>query len=279
MTTTLRPAGPLQNAGDGTTSRSYEVCVNSRPVGSVELGTEAAFGPTSGVIRSLRIDEKDRRRGRATVAALAAEEVLRGWGCTQVQASVPADAAPALRMAAALGYTEVSRNMCKELPQRPPALPAGVEARPMTEGEYEDWLLHAVGSYAQNWIDRGMSPGQARARSETGHREALPEGLATPGASMNVLVHEGSVVGRLWVGRREIRPGRTASYVYEVEVMESRRGKGFGRALMLLAERIALESGTPLLALHVFADNTPAVRLYASLGYATTHHNFFKQLW
>lgn len=77
MTTTLRPVEPLQHAADGTRSRRYQVCVNSRPVGAIRLATSSAFGDTVAEILDLRIEEPDRGRGRATVAALAAEEVDR----------------------------------------------------------------------------------------------------------------------------------------------------------------------------------------------------------
>lgn len=278
MTTTLRPTGPLQKTGDGAQSRSYQVCVNSRPVGLIELGTDPGFGSTVGVVHALHIDEPDRGRGRGTVAALAAEEVLRGWGCEQVLAAAPADAVPALRTLAALGYVERSRNMVKYLAPEPPGLPAGVEARPMTPAEFQDWLVMAQEKFAEHWIARGATPEQARAKSEASHRESLPAGLDTPGVSMWVLVAEGEAVGHVWVARREVRPGERAPYVYDVAVAEDRRGKGYGRALMLLAERIAAEGGASLIGLHVFSDNTPAVRLYESLGYGTTGINFFKRL-
>ncbi|MFF4233406.1 GNAT family N-acetyltransferase [Streptomyces sp. NPDC001820] len=278
MTTTLRPTGPLQREADGARSRAYEVCVNSRPVGTIEIATFPALSATAGTIRSLRIDEADRRRGRGTVAALAAEEVLRGWGCTQVLVSVPPEATAATRLATALGYTERSRNMLKELPEEPPALPAQVEGRPMTEAEFGRWLATAVETYARSWIDRGVPADEARAKSAAEHRRGLPDGLASPGTWLGVLVHDGVAVGHLFVGRREVRPGELGAYVYDVEVAEGQRGHGHGRSLMLLAERVALDAGLRLLGLHVFADNTPAVRLYDSLGYGTTDVNSFKQL-
>ncbi|MET7622749.1 GNAT family N-acetyltransferase [Streptomyces sp. NPDC005408] len=278
MTTTLRPTGPLQREADGAQSRVYEVCVNSRPVGRIEIATFPDLSATAGTIRSLSIDEADRRRGRGTVAALAAEEVLRGWRCTQVQVSVPPGAAAATRLATALGYVERGRNMLKDLPDGPPALPASVEGRPMSEAEFVQWRARAVESYAQNWIDRGVPADEAHAKSETQHRALLPDGLASPGIRIEVLVHEGAVVGHVLVGPREVRPGEQGAYVYDVEVVEGQRGRGHGRSLMLLAERVALDAGLPLLGLHVFADNTPALRLYESLGYETTHVNSFKPL-
>jgi GNAT superfamily N-acetyltransferase len=283
MTTTLRPTEPLQQIDDGARSRTYEVCVNSRPVGTTELGTDPGFGPTAGVIRSLRIDEPDRRRGRGTVAVLAAEEVLRGWRCKEVLASVeiPEEAeaaAPALRMATALGYTERSSNMVKRLPTQPPALPPDTEGRPLREEEYAAWWAAASARYAQAWIDRGASPELALTKARAAQTAALPEGPATPGVSLNALVHAGQVVGTLWVSRRADGPGEPDAYVYDVVVAPDQRGKGYGRALMLLAERVALDFGTTRLGLHVFAGNIPAIRLYESLGYVTTHRNFYKTL-
>ncbi len=278
MTTTLRPAEPLQQTPDGGRARTYDVCVNSRRVGSVRLSTDPGFGAASGVISGLGVDEPDRGRGRGTVAALASEEVLRGWGCVEVQISVPAGSEAALRMARSLGYTERSRNMVKELPAEPPELPEGVEVRPMTEAEYVGWEVRAREQFAQSWIDRGVPAEQARAKAEGSHRRFLPEGLATPGVAIHVVVRDGRPAGHLWTGRMELEPGRWAAFVYNIAVEEEQRGHGYGRALMLLAERVAREAGDTLLGLHVFAGNTPAIRLYESLGYRTTYVNSAKEL-
>ncbi|MEU2761211.1 MULTISPECIES: GNAT family N-acetyltransferase [unclassified Streptomyces] len=279
MTTTLRPSGPLQQGADGARARHYDVCDNGRPVGSVAISTDDAFGPTAGVLRSLSVEESRRRRGRGVIAALAAEEVLRGWGCTRVRVEVPADNDPARRLAAALGYTERSRNMAKDLGPDGVPLPAGLTARDMSEEEFADWRQGAVGAYAQGWIDRGVDPGQARLKSEADHAAHLPDGLATEGTRFQVLVRAGEVVGHVWVALRELEPGGgTAGYVFDVEVREEHRGRGHGRALMLLAEDITRAWRADRLGLHVFASNTPALRLYESLGYAPTRYNLAKAL-
>ncbi|MFI8518055.1 GNAT family N-acetyltransferase [Streptomyces sp. NPDC085481] len=278
MTTTLRPSEPLQKSADGGRSRTYDICVNSRRVGSVHLTTDASFGPALGVIEGLRVDEPDRGRGRGTVAALASEEVLRSWGCREVRISVPTGEAAALRMAESLGYTERSRNMLKELAAEPPRLPEGFAYRAMTEEEFAEWSARTRDAFAQSWIERGVPEDQARAKAEDSHRRFLPQGLATPGARVDVAVRDGQVVGCLWTGPIELEPGRWTGFVYEVEVAEEQRGNGYGRALMLLAERVSLEAGERLLGLHVFAGNTPAIRLYESLGYRTTCLNSSKPL-
>ncbi|MGW2819148.1 GNAT family N-acetyltransferase [Streptomyces sp. NPDC001415] len=276
MTTTIRPTEPLQQGADGAKSRTYDVCVNSRRVGLIRIATDTSFGPRMGRIEELRIDEADRGRGRGTVAALAAEEVLRGWGCGQVRLSVPADAEAALRMAGALGYLERSRNMVKQLPPTAPELPASVAGRPMRADEFEDWLREAVENYARDWIERGVPEAEARDRSAAEHRALLPDGVATAGAHFLVLEDRGSPVGSIWVARRSAP--REGAYVYDVGVAEEHRGRGHGRSLMLLAERVALADGTDTLGLHVFADNTPALRLYESLAYRVTSYNLYKHL-
>ncbi|MDN0196149.1 GNAT family N-acetyltransferase [Streptomyces sp. S.PNR 29] len=273
MTTTLRPTEPLQRAADGTRSRRYQVCVNSRPVGAIHLGTHPVFGDAVARILDLRIEEPDRRRGRGTVAALAAEEVARGWGCGRIEAAVPADAETALRLATALGYVVRNRNMRKTLGDTPPDLPAGSRARPMTEAEFGPWLDKGREDYAQHWIARGVPEAEARAKSERDHAMLLPDGPATPDMLLSVLEHEGTRVGTLWLALRD-----EGAFVFDVETGTAHRGRGHGRTLMLLAEAQAVAAGKRTIGLNVFAGNTPAERLYESLGYETTEYSLYKQL-
>lgn len=268
MTTTLRPTQPLQQNSDGTRSRTYEVRVNSRHVGTLELATRSAAQPRLGVIRGLWIEERDRRRGRATVAALAAEEVLRSWRCTGISVLVPAEAGPALRMAESLGYRVTGRNQVKELPAQPPELPAGARGRPMTPAEYEAWHESAVMEYSRHLLAPGTTAEQALTASRALHAELLPAGQDTPGAVFLLLeAPDGTVLGTLWVGERDLPGVGPVPYVWDVDVAEEHRRQGHGRTLMLLAEHAALAAGARRLGLHVHEDNTPARRLYESLGY------------
>ncbi|MCX4646664.1 GNAT family N-acetyltransferase [Streptomyces sp. NBC_01446] len=273
MTTTLRPTEPLQRDADGTRSRHYQVCVNSRPVGELRLGTHPVYGEGVARIRDLRIDEEDRGRGRGTVAALAAEEVARGWGCGRMEVSIPAPAERALALATALGYVERNRNMEKELPAEPPTLPAGSAGRRMTGPEFTAWETHTQAGYVRTLVERGVPEAQARSKAEADHAATLAEGLATRDAVLSVLETDGAVVGTLWVALR----GESA-YVYDVEVAAEHRGHGHGRSLMLLAEAESHAAGVARLGLNVFAGNIPAVRLYESLGYRATEFHLYKPL-
>ncbi|WP_031161865.1 GNAT family N-acetyltransferase [Streptomyces durhamensis] len=273
MTTTLRPVEPLQRHADGTRSRRYQVCVNSRPVGEIHLGTSPSLGDSVARVIELWIAEPDRHRGRGTVAALAAEEVARGWGCTQIETRVPAPADIALRLFGALGYTPRNRGMEKRLGTAPPELPPGSTARPMTRADFDAWREHESERYARTWTERGLPEAAARAKARHDHERLLPHGLATDGMLFSVLEHRGDPVGTLWLA---LEDGK--AFVFDVETAAAHRGRGHGRTLMLLAERQAIEAGRPVLGLNVFAGNTPAERLYESLGYETTAHSLAKPL-
>ncbi|MEU2732045.1 GNAT family N-acetyltransferase [Streptomyces griseoviridis] len=281
MTTTLRPTEPLQRAADGTRSRHYQVCVNSRPVGTLHLDTSPSLGPSVARIQDLTVDEPDRRRGRGTVAALAAEEVARGWGCRVIEVTVPADAVPALRLVEALGYQPRNRGMSKRLAATPPALPEGSLARPMTAAEFARWHADHGERYARDWMARGVPEDAARAKARHDHEVLLPKGLDTENMRFSVVEHEGVVVGVLWLclareGDGEGDDGQ--AFVYYVESDAAHRGRGHGRTLMLLAERQAAAAGRTSLGLNVFAGNTAAERLYTSLGYLTTLYGLQKPL-
>ncbi|OIK00650.1 GNAT family N-acetyltransferase [Streptomyces colonosanans] len=272
MTTTLRPAEPLRHNADGTRSRRFQVCVNGRPVGGLRLSTHPEYGPGVARIEDLRIEEPDRRRGRGTVAALACEEVVRGWGCKRIEASVPGDAEAALRLATALGYVVRSRNMAKRVDVTPP-LPSGNVARPLTEVEYGPWLAQDRDRFVRSLTGRGVPETEAYAKADGSYARFLPDGLATTDTLISVLEQEGNPVGTLWLS---LRP--QTAFVVDVEVHAEQRGRGHGRTLMLLAEAQAAEAGKDRIALHVFAGNIPAERLYASLGYETTQYHLHKTL-
>jgi GNAT superfamily N-acetyltransferase len=279
VTTTLRPAGPEERGPDGARDRGYAVCVNGREVGRIRLATDRRAGAGDGRVVSLDVDEPDRGRGRGAVAALAAEEVLRGWGCRRVSATVPAEAGSALRLARSLGYTERARGMVKRLTS-PPALPAGAALRPMAEGEYERWFERTGAEYVGRLVADGLAPERAAALADADRALTLPDGVRTAGTALRVLADSGADVGWLWVRIGPAAAGAPAGrpWVHLVEVAEPRRGRGHGRTLMLAAERECLAAGVQDLGLNVFTGNAPALRLCESLGYEPMSYELFKPL-
>ncbi|WP_327292048.1 GNAT family N-acetyltransferase [Streptomyces sp. NBC_01198] len=273
MTTTLRPAGPEQRGQDGARTRGYTVCVNGRPVGSVRIDAEPHGGP--GRIDTLTIDEPDRRRGRGTVAALAAEEVLRQWGCTRVLVSVPDEAEYALRLVTALGYTETNRTLHKVLPPDagPRELPPGSTLRELSAQDRAEWLARQRADFVAALTAAGVPVAHAESHAAASYAQALPGGSPAPGSRLLALDHDGSTVGRLWL---HTAPG--PGWVQAVEVPAPHRGHGHGRTLMLAAEAACHAAGTTAVGLNVFTTNAVALRLYASLGYRVTMRQLWKPL-
>lgn len=199
--------------------------------------------------------------------------MARGWGCTQAEIRVPADAEPALRLATVLGYVHRNRGMEKRLGDTAPPLPEGSRARPMTEAEFGPWAERGITEYARDWSERGVPQAEAVARSRKDHQLLVERGLTTEHAVLSVLEHDGVRVGILWV---EFIGARAS--VHDVETDEAFRGRGHGRSLMLLAEAQTIASGRRVLGLNVFAGNTPAERLYESLGYTNVGYSMYKSL-
>lgn len=272
MTTTLRPAGPEERGEEGSRSRAYTVCVNGRPVGRMQARNDGRFGPSFGEITGLEIDEADRGRGRATVAALAGEELLRSWGCTHAELTVPSGAEPALRLTAALGYRESSRTMAKDLVAEPPAPPHGSVARPLGGEEALSWLARGRETFIASLTGIGVPRERAAARQAEAVAGMMVGGRPAPGTALLGLDHEGVPAGFLWLRTEE------PAWVFYVEVDPAQRGRGHGRTLMTAAERACREVRGAVLGLNVFSANSTAARLYESLGYRTVTHSFVKPL-
>jgi ribosomal protein S18 acetylase RimI-like enzyme len=279
MTTTLRPIGPDEEDASGVRRRAFRVCVNGRPVGEVRLVTDPRFGVRTGRIDRLRVDPPERRRGRATVALLAAEEVLRDWGCIRAEAAVPDGSAAGLALASALGYAERTRLMVRTLAGRAPAPPPPGTVHALPDDEYPAWLAAERATYVDDAVSRGLTRDQAVAGADATYRRLLPEGPRTEGTRLRVLGHGGTRVGSLWMqlGGAGLPPGLDA-YVVAVAVAAEHRGRGHGRALMREADRLCHEAGGRRLGLTVFAGNEPALSLYRSLGYRTRESYLSKPL-
>ncbi|MFJ9948939.1 GNAT family N-acetyltransferase [Kitasatospora sp. NPDC091207] len=278
MTTTLRPEGPESPVAGGRTRR-WQICANGRPVGALRT-TSVPRGPQLwGEISELEVTE-GRGRGRGTFGALAAEEVLRGWGCTRVDADIPEAAQVGRALAVTLGYTERMRNMAKRL-DAPPALPAGVAARRIDSADFPGWLAAAKEGYLSDLVSSGLGAEQACAKSDADHLSLLPQGADSPGVALRRLYGDApDPLGSLWLALRvrDLPDGAPLAWVMVVEVAAAHRGAGHGRSLMLLAERECLAAGVRDLGLNVFTGNGVAIRLYESLGYRITNRVYGKPL-
>lgn len=137
-----------------------------------------------------------------------------------------------------------------------------IELRPMGADEFVAWLPRLREEYAGDLVrDYGLSTDQARAQASTEIEAELP-------ADHFVFVIEvgGEPVGHLWLVERRHAYEPTL-VVYDVDIDEPHRGRGYGRAAMLFAEEEARRRGLSRITLHVGARNDVARNLYRSLGF------------
>jgi ribosomal protein S18 acetylase RimI-like enzyme len=74
------------------------------------------------------------------------------------------------------------------------------------------------------------------------------------------------VVGDLWLDTAQ-----TMAFVYNIEVDQDHRRRGYGAAIMNAAARHCRDAGQPYLGLNVFGHNPHARALYDKLGYRVTY--------
>ena len=151
----------------------------------------------------------------------------------------------------------------------------------MTWDEFDVWAPRSMQGFAEQQVSAGLQPEvEATAYARQQFAELLPSGLATP-LHLQWTVHEtvegDPVVGQLWLRVRTLSD-EVEAFVFDVEIVEAARGRGLGRATMLAAERAARELDASVVRLNVFGHNTPARRLYESLGYVVTSATMTKPL-
>jgi ribosomal protein S18 acetylase RimI-like enzyme len=153
-----------------------------------------------------------------------------------------------------------------------------VELRPMSEERFAAWCDGSVRTFAEELAQAASLPlAVAEERAEAQFAESLPDGVATAAMDLMVVLDGAGVeVGVLWTGPHPLRAN--AGYVYEIEIVEHRRGDGLGRAALLEAERRMRDAGLAAVGLNVFGFNDRAQSLYASLGYGVVATQMLKLL-
>ncbi|BBH69399.1 putative N-acetyltransferase YycN [Actinoplanes sp. OR16] len=150
-----------------------------------------------------------------------------------------------------------------------------VRLQPMTEDEYVSWRAEAEAHYARSVEATGRSSRDAARQAAETYARLLPGERDTPGNHFWYAYDGDLRVGFLWI---VVTEATGSALVHNVAVDEDKRRQGYGRAIMLAAERWCAESGLTRLGLHVFAHNTGARALYEQLGFAETGRNMAKDL-
>ena len=146
-----------------------------------------------------------------------------------------------------------------------------VALTPMPETEFEAYFERSVRYYADNKIQAGnWTVEEAEERSRAEFTQLLPQGLESPGQHVFSIVNHktGEAVGMIWLGG--VSGGQpTLMYIYDFEIFEAHRRKGYGSQTLQAVESFALAQGAKELGLHVFGHNQAARALYHKVGYET----------
>lgn len=141
-----------------------------------------------------------------------------------------------------------------------------VKLRKMNEDEYIPWREWSIFDYARALIASGQSSeSDARAQSELDFSQGLVNGLSTP--NHHVLVAEnvnGVSIGMIYYETEK----SDRAFIEDFLVYEEYRQMGYGRAILTELEHILKLSGIPAVILHVFEQNSSAIKLYEKCGFS-----------
>jgi ribosomal protein S18 acetylase RimI-like enzyme len=151
--------------------------------------------------------------------------------------------------------------------------------RRMTPAEFDSLIDSSFSAFLAESVATGrIRPEDVPAEAGRRREEMLPNGLDTTNMLLFVGEVDGERIGWMWLALPGPPHHAEAAWVYNVEVDESERGKGYGKAMMLAAERELVHRGVTKLGLNVFGSNKSAIGLYERLGYEVISQQMIKPL-
>jgi ribosomal protein S18 acetylase RimI-like enzyme len=141
--------------------------------------------------------------------------------------------------------------------------------------DFKTWMVRMWDSYYQDLVNAGTTPGDAQ-RNLDRNKEMLFDGdVLVKGHFVFNALDGDTVVGVLWIADK-LDPVAKDWYIYDIEVDEVFRGKGYGRLTMQAAEEYVTGHGGKRLGLNVFGFNTVARSLYESMDYKVLAVGMYK---
>lgn len=154
-----------------------------------------------------------------------------------------------------------------------------VRLRPITQDEFDPLIGRTFDAFVAELVNTGqVRPEDAAGESQRQRERLLPQGLDTEHMVMFIGEVDGERIGWLWLALPGAPNHVDSAWVYDIEVDEAHRGKGYGRGLLLAAEDELRARGVYKLGLNVFARNSTAMRLYHGLGFEVVTQQMAKDL-
>lgn len=148
-----------------------------------------------------------------------------------------------------------------------------ISLEPMSDETFAVWMPATWASYREELIRAGMSEIAADENIAQNVAVTMPDGALAAGQHVFSVCEDDVAVGAVWLAERGAE-----WFIYDIEIDEEHRGRGFGRAAMRRIEEFVRANGGTAIGLSVFGFNTVAQRLYASEGYETTRMSMVKRL-
>ena len=150
---------------------------------------------------------------------------------------------------------------------------------PMDEATYTAWREASQRNYASEKVKAGNWRAEDAERlSREAFEELLPQGRETAGHELRAMHNDdGEWVGHAWFTIEDREPGRVV-FIYDIEVYEAFRRRGYARQALEAIDDHAREEGCIGVMLHVFGYNEAARNLYRSAGYEETNVIMLKRV-
>jgi len=151
---------------------------------------------------------------------------------------------------------------------------------PMTKDEFPTFFETVAESHANDNIVAGRwNSTIALALAKDEIKRLLPGNEITPKNYLFVLQDTDlqCSLGYLWYGCIT-QASQKIAFLYQLYIHPQFRRQGYGRQAMIAFENEALDRGFTTLALHVFATNGAAYRLYQSDGFSASSITMRKEI-
>ncbi len=142
------------------------------------------------------------------------------------------------------------------------------------------FLNDAIADYAEENVKAGIwTSADALTNARKVFQDLLPVGLQTQDNLFYSIKERatGENVGVIWIKILHDRKPY-AAYIYDLVIFPAFRKRGYARQVLLAIEGIATDHGAVSIALHVFAHNEVAQRLYRDAGYGISGYAMRKRL-
>jgi ribosomal protein S18 acetylase RimI-like enzyme len=130
------------------------------------------------------------------------------------------------------------------------------------------WMEKGFLDYVSDRMTTGESREVAESNARLSRAASFPDGQVQDSHRVFDVVAGEESVGYLWIAPRP--EGSDQWWVYDLEIDEAHRRRGYARAALELGQAEAKALGATAIGLNVFAFNEGARALYASLGYEPT---------